>query len=180
MWAQLALFHQKLPCVSIAPFGSPVVPDVYMITGGGVGVDGRRVAERRVDRVERGGVVVPPVGPAPLSTLSQRCDRDVAADRVEHVEVVAVGDHRVAAGIVDDELQLGTGETEVERHEDRSEAGRGEHRLDERRVVEPEIADPVTGADPAVAQDDGDAVDPILQLAVGEGRALERDGAPVR
>ncbi len=28
----LALFHQKLPWVSIAPFGRPVVPDVYMIT----------------------------------------------------------------------------------------------------------------------------------------------------
>ena len=27
----LVLFHQKLPCVSIAPFGRPVVPEVYMI-----------------------------------------------------------------------------------------------------------------------------------------------------
>ena len=94
--------------------------------------------------------------------------------------MVAVGHHRVAAGIADDELQLGTGEPEVERHEDRAEAGRGEHRLDERGVVEPEIADPVAGADPAIAQDDGDSVDPVLQLAVGEGPALERDGAPVR
>ena len=27
----LMLFHQKLPCVSMAPFGRPVVPEVYMI-----------------------------------------------------------------------------------------------------------------------------------------------------
>ena len=25
-------FHQKLPCVSIAPLGRPVVPEVYMTT----------------------------------------------------------------------------------------------------------------------------------------------------
>ena len=94
--------------------------------------------------------------------------------------MVAVGDDRVATGVVDDELEFGPGEPEVEGHEDRPEPGRGEQRLDECRVVEPEVADPVTGADPAIAQDDGDAVDPILQLAVSERRALERDGAPVR
>ena len=26
------LFQMMLPCVSIAPFGRPVVPDVYMIS----------------------------------------------------------------------------------------------------------------------------------------------------
>ena len=30
--SELVLFHQILPCVSIAPFGRPVVPLVYMMT----------------------------------------------------------------------------------------------------------------------------------------------------
>ena len=82
--------------------------------------------------------------------------RDVVTDRVEHGDVVAVGDHRVAAGVAHDELELRTGQPEVQRNEDGPEACGGEHRLEERRMVEPQVSDPVAVADPAVTEHGGD------------------------
>ena len=165
--AALALFHQKLACVSIAPFGRPVVPEVYMMTAT-ASASTAGVSRDRCGRVER-ALRSRPIRRMPIVLDAEpSLHRHVVADRVEHGAVVAVGDHRVAAGIVDDELEFGAGEPEVQRHEDRPEAGRGEHRLEERRVVETEVADPVARSDPAVAEHGRGAVDPLLQLSVGE------------
>ena len=131
------LFHHRLAWVSIAPFGRPVVPEVYMITRHLVAVD-------RVDEVvgERRAVAGDVGEGDPAGRVAVGGDvvaaRQLVADAVEHRAVGLVGHDRVDAGVVDDVAELGAGEAEVQRHEDGAEARRREQHLEERRLVEAE------------------------------------------
>ena len=177
MCSALVLFHQRLAWVSMAPLGRPVVPDVYMITAtssastGSASVSGALwPATEASGRPAVGGGVGADVAAA----------RELVADAVDHRAVVLVDHDRVGAGVVDDVAELGAGEAEVEGDEDGAEPGRGEHRLEEGRLVEAEEGDPVAVVDAVGAQPAGEAVDAVLHLPVRPGRALEGEGAAVR
>jgi hypothetical protein len=115
--------------------------------------------------------------PGTLPPAATRINRDAAiwvADGVDDGCVVAVSEHCVGAGVVDRVRELGAGEAEVQRHEHRSEVGRGEQGLQDRRVVEAEVGNPVALANASVAQDLRQASDPVLDL--GEGQRAAEEG----
>ena len=133
------LFHHRLAWVSIAPFGRPVVPEVYMMSATSSGWTGSAPRGRRVRRS----------APSAVGSVAEvRADRELRAIRVDHRPVRVVGDERVDAGVTDDEGELGPGEPEVERHEDRADPRCGEHRFEKARLVEPEEGDPVALREP--------------------------------
>ena len=172
----LVLFHQRLAWVSMAPLGRPVVPDVYMMTAtssastGSASVSGGTVARHRG---KRRPAVVGGIG-ADVAAAGE-----LIADPVDHRAVVLVDHDRVDAGVVDDVAELGAGEAEVEGDEDGAEPGRGEHRLEEGRLVEAEERDPVAVVDAVGAEPSGQPVDALLHLPVRPGRALEGEGPTV-
>ena len=94
--------------------------------------------------------------------------------------VLFAGDQRMNAGIADDPGNSGPLRRKLSGTKIAAEPRGREHHDHEHRIVEAQIADPVAGAESPSRRDDGDSVDPILQFAVGEGPALECDGAPVR
>ena len=106
--------------------------------------------------------------------------RQLPAHPVDDATVGLVDDQGVDAGVVDDEAELRPGQPEVQRHERRTQPGGGEHRLEERRLVHPEEPDAVAVGHAAGAQGGSQPVDPVEQLLVGPGHALERQRPPVR
>ena len=84
----------------------------------------------------------------------QRC-----ADAVDHRHAQVVDEQRVQAGIVDDVLELGAGQPEIQRHEDRADGGSGVHRLDEGRVVRAQKTHAVPAVDARTAQGAGKQAD---------------------
>jgi hypothetical protein len=94
--------------------------------------------------------------------------------------VHVVGHQGVDPGVADDEGELGTGKAEVQRHEAGAEPGRGEHGLEEGGLIEAEEAHPVAVAHPAGPQTGRQPVDPVEELGVGPGRALEAQRPAVR
>src|SRR5207248_856008 len=68
----------------------------------------------------------------------------------------------------------------VQGHEARAQAGGGEHRLQERRLVQPQEPDAVAPTDPAGAQAGGQAVDAVEELGIGARGPLEAERPAVR
>ena len=173
----LRALAMALAWVSIAPFGRPVVPDVYMIpwtsrgstsmssgsslggvdelvvgqlaVGGGAGRDpGRRRHEHAVAD--------------PHARLVERGAGDAGQRRV-------VGEH-VDAGVGEDVADLGRLQAVVDRHDDGAELRRGEDVLHERHRVEQQHADPVAAAHAEPEQRPGQLVRAPLELLVRQLR----------
>ena len=103
MCKKFTLFHAMLPCVSIAPLGRPVVPDVYMISATSSACTGTAAGSGgfvRDDFVER----IPASAPGLAADIART--RQLVAHVVEHALVLIVGHDRVHAGVVHDELEL--------------------------------------------------------------------------
>jgi len=120
---------------------------------------------------------LPAVG---LAVGQKSADRQIVSDRLDHLSVLRVGDEGVDACVADDEDQLRPGQAEVERHEDGAEARRCEHRLEERRLVQADEADPVAVAHATEAEMVCQTVDPVLHLAIRPGRTLKRQCSSIR
>ena len=135
----LTLFHQKLPCVSIAPFGRPVVPEVYMIIA-------TSSSPTRTGSV--GGAAL--VRPVRLVLGGEKSleRRQPLALRLDDGAELSVDDERARRAILDHEGEFRPGQAEIERHENRPEPRRGEHDEEEHRLVEAEEGDALALADP--------------------------------
>ncbi len=68
---------------------------------------------------------------------------------------------------VDDEGQLGSGEPEIERHENRAETRRGKHRDEEIGMIERQESDALAAPHAAGGKRGGKPVDAVKQFAVG-------------
>jgi len=86
----------------------------------------------------------------------------------------------VHAGVVDDVAEFRSAQPKIQWHEDGAQTRGGEHRLDERRLVEADEADPIALAHTIRSQSGGEAIDPLPQLAVGPGRALKCQSLAMR
>ena len=89
----------------------------------------------------------------------------------ERVELEALADHDLRAGIVDLVLHLVAGERRVDGRRRGAQAPGGEQRDDELEPVRQGDRDDVAGADAEARQPRGGAGDPV-----GEGRVVELDG----
>jgi hypothetical protein len=83
---------------------------------------------------------------------------------------------RDRAAVPKHEVNLRPGQPEVQRHEDPAEQMRGEHRLDESRMVRPEVGDPVAGTHAVGPQLRGEPGDPLEQPGVGDDIVIEDQG----
>src|ERR1700759_5352364 len=94
------LFHHRFACVSVAPLGRPVVPEVYMITAGSSGRMSVRCARGTDDAESRSTSSQPGGGPAPRRHEVPLYRHDAALS-VDETCVVGVGDQGVDRGMVD-------------------------------------------------------------------------------
>jgi len=130
----------------------PVVPDVYMISATSSASTGSGASS--------GSSIGWTGSSVGLAVGQKSADRQIVSDRLDHLSVLRVGDEGVDACVADDEDQLRPGQAEVERHEDGAEARRCEHRLEERRLVQADEADPVAVAHATEAEMVCQTVDP--------------------
>lgn len=115
-----------------------------------------------------------------IRTDHEGLDPGLRAHRLDPVEQAAVHDHRFAARIGEDELQLGGREPEVEPDRDDAEPHRGEAQRHVLGVVEQHQAEPVALAEAEFAQRRRVAQRFVPQLRVGQPvAAVEADRDPV-
>ena len=149
--------------VSVAPFGNPVVPDVYWML---IGSSGRSVA-RRAARASS------PTWPAPATSSSQSSSqkkiarssaRQVRAHVLDHVDVVRRlerrgGEQHPAARLGERVLQLVGAVGRVDVDEDHADLGRGVLQQRPLGVVRAPQPDPVARLEPEREEALGAAVD---------------------
>jgi hypothetical protein len=147
--------------------GAAGVEDVEVV-GGPLGQAGARWRRGR----ERGFVVV-----ADLERVPER--GQVVAQPVEQRGELRLVHHVDRAGVGEDVAQLvgDVAVVHVDRHDSRLE--RGEHRLEPLGPVPRVDADPLPGLDAGVAQVMGDAVGPLVELAVRQPDVAGDEGEPV-
>ena len=167
----LTAFHVRLPWVSIAPLGRPVVPEVYMMmqvssaaTGSSIGSSEAAASNWSYS--------------APTSTVRThvavaRQSRDETGERRPVHEGLRAGVRQLVG-------DLGPGEAGVERYEDRPEGARGEQGLQVGGVVRAEVGDPVAAAHSAGAQGVREAGGALVQPGVRDRRAAVDQGGAVR
>jgi len=130
--------------------------------GGG---DRAMAADHALERLPAGGgrVVSRQVAP----------HRHIGPHRVGDRTVLVVSHQSVDPGVADDVGQLGSRQAEVQRHEARPQASRGQHGLEEGGPIETEEADAIAMTDASRAQASRQSVDAVEELGVGARRPLE-------
>ena len=130
-------------CVSVAPFGFPVVPDVYMIasrSSSASGASSRSSADRRRDRrtgERRDARAHRPRRRRSTSPITNTCSTDGICSKPvgDHGEPARVADQHLRLGVVQAELELLGLPPRVQRHDDRAERGARPERDDPVGVV---------------------------------------------
>src|SRR5476651_1508618 len=105
---------------------------------------------------------------------------EIAANRLDDGGERLFVDQRVQPRVTDDEGELGAGQPEVERHEDRAKLRRGEHREKESRVVESQESNSVSGIHSQRMQSMRDLVGEAIELRVGPTLFTEDERSLVR
>ncbi len=142
----------RLVCVSTAPLGRPVVPEVYMISAG----ESLGTSDRSSARLALLGEQVVVAEQAVLGGAAgddhggQR--RIEVAHRRRHAGEHRFGDHDAGFAVADEERHLGRRHAEVDGHRDGAEQVGGQEGLDELGAVEHQDQHAIAEADAAAAQ----------------------------
>ena len=168
---------RMLRWVRVAPFGNPVVPDVYWMLIGSSGRSRRRAARRArasVDPAGAGDELVPVVLPEEHRPLEAGHLRQ---DLLDHVDVVRrlerrSGEQHAAARLVEGEGQLVRAVRRVDVDQDHADLRRGVLHQRPLGVVRAPQADAVARLQPEPDQAAGEPGDPLGELRVGPPHAL--------
>ncbi len=155
--SMLITFHVTLACVSMTPFGEPVVPDVcgMMHTS-----SGSTRASARVARALAIEILV-----APCRCRATNVD-DVHARRKLDRRRGILDDHHLHRVVVEDAGNGGGRQPVVHRREDRTELRHREERLEEGRVVLAEPSHAVAVRDSELAQARREPADALGQFGI--------------
>ena len=99
---------------------------------------------------------------------------------LDHRAMAFVNEENTRGAILEHEGELGPGEAEIERHEDRAAARRGEHGEQEQRLVEAEKGDAVAFGDAERREPAGAVLDCALHFAVSPVASFEMERPALR
>ena len=135
----------KLRCVATAPFGFPVVPDVYMIVASSSGSTSMSGNADHVELAERVGEGLGVRHVALGAGEHDLAHRRLAEQRCEPLGALLVGEEHDAARVAQAVRELGTGPPRVQRHRDRADRDRRPERERPLGVVPHRDRDAIAG-----------------------------------
>ncbi len=163
-------FHARLACVSMTPFGRPVVPDVYMSRCTSSGP--RRAAGRRIGVRSVGQRLPSAAAPATTRTIRARPSSPSVAC-VGEIDQRGVAHERPGLRMFEDVAHLRRGQPPVDRHRDSTEVVGGEDRLRGTRAVVGQQRHDIALPDAPARQAAGQSSGACRQLPVRRRLALE-------
>ena len=163
---------EQVQCVSTAPLGRPVVPDVYMIRAG-----------------ESSGTSTASGASCSSSSTAENARRAIGVVHADELDVVVdlvgrlraglgaelVDEEHRGPGVLEDVGDLAGREPEVHRHADGAEPVRREQRLHVLRPVAHEHRHAVAGRDAPGCERRREPLDAVMELAPGRRLAAEAE-----
>jgi hypothetical protein len=156
------VFNNPVPCVMIAPFGRPVVPDVYIIV---IGVSWVQSAGPVRSAASANGCSSSPS----TSQLMTIWNQPVGVELDASLGEPGVDDEEHGCGVTMDEFEFSNGQPPIERAENRADLPAGELRVEEIGVVPGEQGDSVAEANTVhVTQTGRQSAATVVHLGVRE------------